>query len=319
MLLMVLFLASCRETEKKTESFDDNVIHPSGESNVSLIILGTVQDGGSPQLGCENECCTHLFNNPALNRKVVSLGLIDRFYNKTYLFEATPAIARQLQILKNTIANPDSVFPSGIFITHAHIGHYTGLMYLRKEAGNTQSIPVYTMPKLKTFLSNNGPWSQLVANRNIILRDLAHNKPVQLTSHIQVMPFTVPHRDEFSETVGFKIIGPNKKVLFIPDIDKWDKWETNISDAIASVDYAFLDATFYDGEEIDNRDISLIPHPFVIESTSIFDSLTEKEKDKIYFIHFNHTNPLLNSNSEEFQNVLSKGYHAATANTVLDL
>ena len=183
--------------------------------------------------------------------------------------------------------------PDGIFLTHAHIGHYTGLMYLGKEATNAKKVPVYAMPKMGGFLEQNGPWNQLVTNNNITLKKLENNKAIVLSENLKVIPFTVPHRDEYSETVGYTIIGPNKTALFIPDIDKWEKWETNIIAAISKVDYAFIDATFYDAEEINNRDISQIPHPFVIESMALFDNLSETQKKKIHFIHFNHTKPFI--------------------------
>jgi pyrroloquinoline quinone biosynthesis protein B len=165
-------------------------------------------------------------------------------------------------------------------------------MHLGKEATNANQVPVYTTPRIKGFLENNGPWSQLVSTNNIALRELENQKEIELTSNIKVIPFTVPHRDEFSETIGFKIIGPKKSVLCIPDIDKWEKWETDILEAISKVDYAFLDATFFDGEEINSQDISEIPHPFIIESIELFKTLRSEEKQKIYFIHFNHTNPV---------------------------
>jgi len=167
------------------------------------------------------------------------------------------------------------------------------------------------MPKMQGFLENNGPWSQLVSNKNISLQELKDNEEVALTSSLKVVPFTVPHRDEYSETVGYKINGPNKSVLFIPDIDKWGKWKTDIVSEIKKVDYAFLDATFYDSEEINNRDISEIPHPFVIESMELFKNLLPAEKEKIHFIHFNHTNPLLNPDSEQSKEVLKKGFQIA--------
>lgn len=167
------------------------------------------------------------------------------------------------------------------------------------------------MPKMKAFLENNGPWSQLVTNENIAIREMENEAAVRLNENIEVVPLLVPHRDEYSETVGFKIHGPEKSVLFIPDIDKWQKWERSIIDEIAEVDYAFIDATFYDGEEINNRDISEIPHPFIIESMDLFDDLPDSEKDKVYFIHFNHTNPMLNKESEQYKTVTEAGYHVA--------
>lgn len=283
----------------------------SGTGNsISLVVLGTVQDAGSPHIGCEKMCCTALFAENDPTRKVVSLGLMDHSNNKTFLFEATPDIASQLKILRNRAASPKTT-PDGIFLTHAHIGHYTGLMYLGREALGAKDVSVYAMPKMKSFLENNGPWSQLVTLGNITIQPLQNEKALQLTDRVSVIPFTVPHRDEFSETVGFKILGPEKSVLFIPDIDKWSKWKKHIVAEITEVDYAFLDATFYDGQEINNRDISEIPHPFVVESMALFESLPSEEKNKIHFIHLNHTNPLLNASSKQSQAVLQNGYRIA--------
>jgi len=280
----------------------------SQNNGVSLIVLGTAQDGGSPHIGCKKDCCTELFKNPDPMRMVVSLGMIDHNSQKTYLFEATPDISRQLKLLKIQ-SGMDKETPDGIFLTHAHMGHYAGLLYLGREALGGNSVPVYAMPKMKTFLETNGPWSQLVALKNIALRPIFEKEEIELSSNLSVIPFTVPHRDEFSETVGYKIIGPNKSALFIPDIDKWSKWKTKINEEIKTVDYAFLDATFYDGAEINTRDIGEIPHPIVIESMALFQDLSKEDKAKVHFIHFNHTNPLLNGQSEAYKKVKEKGFN----------
>jgi Metal-dependent hydrolases of the beta-lactamase superfamily I len=230
---------------------------------------------------------------------VVSLGIIDPTNNKTFLFEATPDITSQVKHLKQ-VANSENELPDGVFLTHAHIGHYTGLMYLGKEATNAQSIPVYTMPRMKQFLETNGPWSQLVTQNNIALQVMEDKNALELTSNISVIPFTVPHRDEFSETVGYQIIGPSKKVLFIPDIDKWSKWEISIIEAISNVDYAFLDATFYFGRRTQFAGCFRNPHPYN-ESLDLVQGITRFRKTKIHFIHFNHTNPALDSESEAYK------------------
>lgn len=277
-------------------------------SKVSLIILGNVQDAGSPQIGCKKKCCAKLFEHPKENRKVASLGLIDQINQKTYLFDATPDIASQMKMLGQSTKFNHAELTDGIFLTHAHIGHYTGLMYLGKESTDAQNIPVYVMPRMGAFLSGNGPWDQLVKRKNITLRQMTHNEPVSLSEAISVTPILVPHRDEYSETVGYRIKGPNKRALFIPDIDKWERWNRSIVEEIKRVDYAFLDATFFSGEEINHRDISHIPHPFVIESIQKFKELSPTEKNKIVFIHLNHTNPLLNEKSRESTYVLQQGY-----------
>ncbi|RNC89403.1 MAG: MBL fold metallo-hydrolase [Allomuricauda sp.] len=280
------------------------------QNKVSLVVLGTVQDGGSPHIGCQKDCCAPLWDAPDPTRKVVALGVIDHEHGKTFLFEATPNLPEQLKLLK-AAAGTERETPDGIFLTHAHIGHYTGLQFLGREALGAKNVAVYAMPKMSSFLAQNGPWSQLVALHNIALQDLNDQQPIQLTNNIKVTPFLVPHRDEFSETVGYLIEGPNQKVLFIPDINKWSKWKSDIREEIKKVDYAFLDASFFDGEEINNRDISEIPHPFVIESMALFKDLPTAEKEKVYFIHLNHTNPLLDPESEASKQVLSQGFHIA--------
>lgn len=286
---------------------------------VKLIVLGNVQDAGSPQIGCQKVCCADLWKHPQQDRKVASIGVTDYDLQKTYIFDATPDFTQQVQLLHDHAGTPKKTAPDGIFITHAHIGHYTGLMYLGKEGMNSKNVPVYTMPELKAFFENNGPWSQLVKLNNISLREMQNEAPVQLSTNLEITPVQVPHRDEYSETVGYLIKGPHKKALFIPDIDKWNKWKHNITDFIKNVDYAFLDGTFYDAEEVGNRNLADIPHPFITESMEAFKNLPQKERKKIFFIHFNHTNKLLQPYSEQSRQVLERGFNIARLGEEVEL
>lgn len=278
---------------------------------VQVIVLGTIQDGGSPHIGCTKDCCKDLFIHPDAHRKVVSLGIIDADNKQTWLFEATPDMPAQAKMLKRESGFQQQEMPDGIFVTHAHIGHYSGLMYLGKEALNSKSIPVYTMPRMLDFLSNNQPWKQLITMSNITLKPLANEEAVVLNNHIRVVPIIVPHRDELSETVGYHIEGPNKKLLFIPDINKWALWNKDIAHEIESVDYAFVDGTFYSGDEIKTRNLAEIPHPFIIETMKLLASLPATEKAKVHFIHFNHTNPVINPKSPQAVTVLKNGFRLA--------
>jgi pyrroloquinoline quinone biosynthesis protein B len=303
---VVILLVVCSCTSNQEASPPKNL-----NSKVSLIILGTFQDGGSPHAGCNKKCCIDLFSHPDPNRKVVSLGLIDHENKTTWIFEATPDLPEQMKMLKifsgfKTVESPD-----GILLTHAHIGHYAGLMYFGREVMNSKAVPVFVMPRMKHFLETNGPWGQLVSLENIQLMPQAKDSLMVLSKNIRVVPYQVPHRDEYSETVGYRIETSGKKVLFIPDIDKWSKWDKNIVEEIKNVDYAFVDGTFFDGTEINNRNISEIPHPFVIETMTLLSSLPAKEKNKIHFIHFNHTNPLADKNSAEYKRVIDAGFRIA--------
>jgi pyrroloquinoline quinone biosynthesis protein B len=305
---MVLVFFSCQEKKITKEPHPNEISTTTNGVGVSLILLGTLQDAGAPQLNCNKKCCQGLFEQANSSRKVSSLGLLDYNTQKKYIFDATPDISSQLYALKKASKIAPSSIVDGIFLTHAHIGHYTGLMYLGKEAVNASEISVFAMPKMSAFLSNNGPWSQLVANRNIAIQPLVANQAISLSPSLQVTPFLVPHRDEYSETVGYLIEGPYKKALFIPDIDKWNRWELDLKTELKKVDYAFLDATFYSAKELGNRDMSQIPHPSVLETMEALKYLSVEQRARVIFTHFNHTNPLLDRESEASKNVLALGF-----------
>lgn len=288
-----------------------NTNHESQEITKQYItILGTAQDGGFPHIGCQKKCCDDFYKGISPKQKVVSLGLIDREAQQKFLFEATPDISTQLADLENNHLKTNTII-NGVFITHAHIGHYAGLLYFGKEALGKKDTRVYAMPKMKGFLENNGPWSQLVTDQNIVFSNLKKDTVIQLNHSLKVTPFLVPHRDEFSETVGYKIEGKNKSALFIPDINKWSLWEKNIVEEVKKVDYAFLDATFFKEGEI-NRPMSEVPHPFIVETVDLFKNESLTTKNKVIFIHFNHTNPALQPNSKERNELTLLGYKFAT-------
>ena len=271
-----------------------------------LYVLGVVQDAGYPQAGCYQPHCMPGWQDPAARRGATSMALIVPQTQSNYLFEATPNLPDQLYQL-SLEAGPEL---TGIFLTHAHIGHYAGLMFLGVEAMGAAAVPVYAMPKMNQYLSTNGPWDQLVNLNNIEIQEMADQQPVILQG-ATVTPMLVPHRDEYSETVGYRITGPNKTAIFIPDINKWDIWETDIAELVQEVDYALIDASFYADGELGNRDMSQIPHPFVSESMALFDHLEAEDKEKVWFIHFNHTNPLLDADSEQSRFVQEQGYNIA--------
>ena len=295
LLLAVVFVAGCLQFAQ-AQSF--------------IQVLGVAQDGGYPHIGCRKKCCAPAWNNDSLRRYVVSFALVDPVAKKWWLFEATPDIGAQLQYFTQLTDGKYNYLPEGIFITHAHIGHYAGLMQLGREALGAKGVKIYALPRMQEYLEQNGPWSQLVKLQNIIIKPLNFNTITGLTGDIKVKAFKVPHRDEFSETAGFHIAAGGKKYLFIPDIDKWSKWERDITTEIAKVDVAMVDATFYNDEELPGRRMDEVPHPFVAETIQLFSDSPADVKAKVYFIHMNHTNPLL-WNEDVNREVEKKGYKVA--------
>lgn len=276
----------------------------------SILVLGIAQDAGYPQANCYQPHCMRAWNDPTLRRTASSIAVIDTASKSKYLFDATPDMREQLHALH--VAAPDTDYTlDGVFLTHGHMGHYAGLMHFGREAVGASSIPVYAMPRMREFLSTNGPWDQLVRLENIELRALADGQEVQLSNRVTVTPFLVPHRDEYTETVGYRIDGPNKSAVFIPDIDKWSMWDTDIREVVRSVDYALIDATFFQDGELGGRDMSKIKHPFVAESMDLLQDLNKEERARVIFIHMNHTNPLLIDGSPEQAAVEKRGFRYA--------
>ncbi len=309
-MLVVAFLVSASCSRLTDSDVQTNEIDQNG---VQVVILGIAQDAGYPQMGCEKDCCRPAWENPALAEFPTCLGLLELALGKSWLIEATPEIKWQWQTLKDRKTDP-----AGIFLTHAHIGHYAGLIELGREVMGSSLLPVFAMPKMANFLRQNGPWSQLVSLENISIQTLRADSTIHL-GQLQVTPMLVPHRDEFSETVGFLIAGPEKEILFVPDIDKWTKWDRSLVEILSHVDIALLDGSFYQNGELPNRDMSEIPHPFITETIDLLSSLPPAEKAKVYFIHLNHTNPLLQKGSEAFNQVLAAGMHVAKEGQIFEL
>jgi len=273
-----------------------------------IYILGNTQDAGLPHIGCQHPFCEDNFNVYE-EHYTTSIAVVNSDLKKYILFEATPDITFQLNNLKKNIFD-EFLLPESIYITHAHIGHYTGLMYFGREALGAKDQMVRVLPRMSNFLQNNGPWSQLVDINNIKIKETSFGSSTKELANIDITPVQVPHRDEYSETAGYIIKGKNKKALFIPDIDKWEKWDRDLSQLAKEFDFLLIDATFYDSKEI-NRDISEIPHPLVTETMNLLSGLNKENRNKVYFIHMNHTNMMLDPNSDLSKLVNSKGFNIA--------
>ena len=285
--------------------------------NPYIVVLGIGQDAGVPQMGCDSPFCQQAWKNAKLRQMVSSIALVNPSKKERWIFDATPDLPAQFQLLKE-ITSDFSNNLAGIFLTHAHIGHYTGLMYFGRESMNAKDVKVYAMPRMKTMLETNAPWSQLVSIKNIALQAIENKQNITIGKNIYVQPFLVPHRDEFSETVGYRITANKKSLVFIPDIDKWQKWSENLEDVVKSNDYVLIDGTFYADGEI-NRPMSEVPHPFVAETVELLKNLPSSEKNKVYFIHFNHSNPLVQGDKLKIKQLKSKGFNVTFQGQKFDL
>lgn len=270
-----------------------------------VVVLGIAQDGGRPQTGCRKACCAGRVQlSPAC------LGIVDPIAGRRWIIDATPDITRQLALL-DSVAGTEvgSSVLDGVILTHAHMGHYTGLVHLGREALAAPRLPVYARPAMQEFLASNSPWRDLIAH--------GHIKPVEITDRLELSPSVsvtavpVPHRDELSDTVGFIVDGPTARILWLPDIDAWDIWDRDLLEVIASVDVAYIDGTFFDDGELE-RDMSLIPHPRIADTIALVTDRAPDLAQRVRFIHLNHTNPALDTESAAHSRVTAAGMAVAT-------
>lgn len=269
-----------------------------GSAPPFAVVLGVAQDAGYPQAGCDKACCAPAWANPALRRHPASLGIVDPATGERWLLDATPDLPEQLRMLDALVPSRQGDAPDGILLTHAHIGHYTGLMHLGREVMGATGVQVWAMPRMARFLRENGPWEQLVALGNVDLVPLSSGTRVALNGRLSVTPLSVPHRDEYSETVGYLVHGPTHTLLWLPDIDKWHRWDRSLREVVQSVDTAFVDATFFDGAELPGRDMAEIPHPFVVETLEEAKEWTPEERGRLRLLHLNHSNPALRQDTD---------------------
>jgi pyrroloquinoline quinone biosynthesis protein B len=277
-------------------------------AKVEAVVLGVAQDGGVPHPGCSQKLCVEARRDPSKRRRVASLGLIDEKAGKRFLIDATPDLESQVQDLGG--------MPDGILLTHAHIGHYLGLAQLGREVVNARAMPVYCTPSMARFLRGNRPWSRLVESKNIEIREVEPGVRFSLTESLRVTALRVPHRDEDSDTVAYVVVGPSGKLLWLPDVDKWEKWDRRLEDVARDVDFAFLDGTFFSADEIPGRSIAEIPHPLVPETVSRLSPA--RIGTKVFFVHLNHTNRLL-WDSNETDKLRASGFGVAAEGQRLPL
>ena len=138
------------------------------EIGLRLRVLGTVQDGGLPHAGCSCVRCEADASGATPDRHVASLALLipDGDATRIHLVDCTPDVREQLRLLRDVrfenVGGVDRALIESVFLTHAHMGHYSGLLHLGYEAMHTSGVQAIGTPTMIRFLEQNAPWSQLV-------------------------------------------------------------------------------------------------------------------------------------------------------------
>ena len=287
-------------------------------TDVSVIVLGVMQDGGLPHAGCRCPRCVEAFAHPERAGRAACLALVDARMEPAgvWLIDATPDIRWQLNDLAGVLGphpqRPQRLrHPDGIFLTHGHLGHIGGLPQFGPEVMAANGLPVYASPALSAVIGGSAIWRPLAGG--LVWRDLSSDRPVELATGLTVTPLAVPHRDEWGAgTFAFQIKGPSRSLLYVPDIDRWEEWPAAQA-AVAAADVALVDATFFSTAELGGR--PPVAHPFVPDTLAYFGA----DVAKLVLTHLNHTNPVLDEHSPERAMVYRSGAAVAWQGQVFGL
>jgi pyrroloquinoline quinone biosynthesis protein B len=289
-----------------------------------VLVLGTAQDGGLPQVGASDPSDRAAWRHPERRRAVASLLVVDPRTGRRWLVDATPDLREQVE---RANGHPSSRTPApgrpplfeGIFLSHAHMGHYGGLLQLGRESYGGEPVILHASESMARFLETNAPWELLLRLGHASIQCFSSDQPIVLGEGLSITPIRVPHRGEYTDTHGFVVRGPNRALVYIPDIDKWEHWNRAVEAVVQEVDWALLDGTFFADGEVPGRSMAEIPHPFVVESLARFDALPEAERRKILFTHLNHTNPAADPTSDARRRIVEHGMAVAEDGMLLPL
>jgi len=298
------------------------------------VVLGTAQDAGVPQVNCFEGVCRRVRAGELAPPRVASLGLVDPAAGRRFLVDATPDLVAQVGDLLGIGPGgpePGTVVPlhehlDGILLTHGHMGHYTGLVHLGREAAAARGLPVWCNADLAELLTANEPFRSLVRGGHVELRTVEPGRTVRLSPSLEVEPLAVVHRAELSSTTGYLVQGPSRSLLYAPDADTWDGWPVPFETWLDRSDVALLDGTFWSGVELGHRPQAEVPHPPIVATMERLSERAGNPPDagdpaapEVLFIHLNHTNPVWDADGPERRELESAGFGVARTGQRLPL
>jgi pyrroloquinoline quinone biosynthesis protein B len=272
------------------------------------VILGTVQDGGYPHIGCACASCSAAVADPQRRRRVASLGLVVR--GGMAIIDATPDLSAQIRSLAEIAGRPVNQPPAAVLITHLHAGHILGLPLLGREGWASTGTPVWATEACLEFLERHEPFAGLFRHGHLVGRALTLGWDTAL-EELAIQPIPVHHRSEFGDTVAYRIEA-GRSIFYAPDLDGIT---VDVVEQIRSADVAIIDGTFFRKKELRRDDASSVPHPAIADTMSAVAQLDTK----IVFTHLNHTNPTLDPESREKKAVEALGMRIAQEGELIPL
>ena len=289
-----------------------------------VLVLGTAQDGGLPQIAGRAAPDVAARRDRTRRRLVASLLIVDPRSGRRWLVDATPDIREQVEWAEGhppgaAAGTGRPPLFDGIFLTHGHMGHVAGLLQLGREAYGARGQVVHATESLSALIETQAPWELLVRLGHVRMERLAPGEPVVLAPDLVLTPVAVPHRAEYTDTVGFLVRGPHRTLLYLPDIDAWESWNRVLEDVLHTVDVALLDGTFFSGDELPGRSMAEVPHPRIRTTLARLAALPPEIRARVWFTHLNHTNPATDPASSASATIRTAGSGVAAELQVFEL
>lgn len=253
-------------------------------------VLGNTQDGGVPHLECSCDLCSKARENPEEAKHNASIMVKDSDEEDSfrYLIDATPDVRYQIT----------GEYLDGVFISHGHLGHITGLLQFGEEGCNKTDLPLYVSDKTENYIRKNDPFRLLIDKGNVEIMNFNDEDEVDIRGGC-IEAFEAKHNRVNTDTLSFMIHGEEKTLFYIADIHEWTEKTLNL---MQKADIAIVDGTFWNEEEIERYEE--VPHPVMKETMH----LAEGWDTDIYFTHLNHTNPALREDTDERQEIQERGF-----------
>ncbi len=296
---------------------------------MKIRVLGAGAGGGFPQWNCNCHNCSGV-RNGSLNAKTRTQSSIavSSDGERWVLFNASPDIRTQLEHFPASHPR-HGIRDSGIkavILIDSQIDHTTGLLMLRES---TQPLEIYCSDMVKQDLSTGFPLFTMLAHYCGI-----NHHPVPLDGSAFIVPGIddlrfhshslkskappySPHRHDphNGDNIGVIIeqISTSRTVYYAPGLGEI---EPHVQQAFAKADCILVDGTFWQHDEMERAGICTklaleMGHLPQSGPGGMIEQLSAVTDTRKVLIHINNTNPILDEDSPERQQLNAAGIEVA--------
>jgi pyrroloquinoline quinone biosynthesis protein B len=289
-----------------------------------LKLLGTAAGGGIPQWNCACTLCTLSRSDPEIAPLRLQLqAAFSADGESWFLINASPDL--RFQIEANPELHPKHLLGCrntpirGIVLTSADLDQVLGLLLLREF----QPLTIHATPLVRQVLEANTFFRMLQRVPNqLTWVSIAPQTPFQVTGGITCTPIPLHGSLPFyasdsgeedgsnQASLGLVLDSDDLRIAYFPSLPE-------ITDGLLAIfdtcDVILVDGTFWSDAELSNtqsgtpsaRSIGHIPMSG--EDGAIARLAKLKTPQKI-FVHINNTNPVLDSRSAEYKQIIDAGW-----------